>query len=317
MPDAGVGELPRRRDPRQHLDELELGDLHLAEGPAEEHALLRPLPGLLPEALGSRDGADAAHQALVLELHHLLLEAAAHLADGVGQRNPHVLQVDHPRVRAPVADLVQQLVAEAGRVGGHDDLGEAAVARLGVGDGQQTHPVRRGGVGDVDLGAVDHPLVAVAHGAGLDAGHVGPRVGLGDGDGAHHFAPDRGHQEVLAQLVAPELVEGGRRHVGVHADPHGDAGVVAGAELLEEDRGVGVVEAGAAPLRVVAEPEQVELAHPAVEGLVDLPQLVELAGAGRQLRLDELSHRIPEDLVLRGVEEIFGHRTPLLASMLG
>jgi hypothetical protein len=89
------------------------------------------------------------------------------------------------------------------------------------------------------------------------------------------------------------------------------------SQALEEDRGVGVVEAGAAPLRVVAEPEQVELAHPAVEGLVDLPQLVELAGAGRQLRLDELSHRIPEDLVLRGVEEIFGHRTPLLASMLG
>jgi hypothetical protein len=164
------------------------------------------------------------------------------------------------------------------------------------------------GVGDVDLAAVDHPLVAVPHRPRLDPGHVGAGVRLGDGDGADHLALDRGHQVALAQLVAPEVVQRGRRHVGVDADAHGDAGVVAAGDLLEKHGREGPVQPRAAPLGVVAEPEQPQVPHLPVQALVDPAGLVELARAGPELFFDELPDRVAEDLVLGCVEQVDGHR---------
>ena len=221
-----------------------------------------------------------------------------------GDRHPHVLEVELARVGAPVADLVEQLVAEARRVGGNHDLREAAVAGVGIGHRQQAQPVGRGGVGDVGLAAVDHPVVAVADGARLDPGHVGARLGLRHGDGAHHLARDRRNQVLLPQIVAPELVQRRRRHVGLDADPHGDAGVAAADQLLEEDRRERPVEAGPAPLRVVAQAQHPEVAHLLVQALVEAPGLVELARPRRDLLLCKLARRGPEGLVLGCVEEV-------------
>src|SRR5262245_19075282 len=67
LADARVGELPRRGELREHLDELELRHLHLRERLAEQHALLGPLARALPVVLSGSDARDAADEALVLE----------------------------------------------------------------------------------------------------------------------------------------------------------------------------------------------------------------------------------------------------------
>ena len=67
-----------------------------------------------------------------------------------------------------------------GRVHRHEEQREAVVAGVGVGLGDEHDHVRAVAVGDVRLRAVDDVLVAVAHGARLDRGDVGARVGLGD-----------------------------------------------------------------------------------------------------------------------------------------
>src|SRR5262249_36922807 len=85
------------------------------------------------------------------------------------------------------------------------------------------------------------------------------------------------------------------------------AGVVAAADLVEQHGGVAPVEPGAAPLRVVAQAEHAELAHRAVERLVDPTGSVELPRAGPELLLHELPHRAPEELVLVGAIQIAGH----------
>ena len=54
-------------------------------------------------------------------------------------------------IRTPVADLVEEFVAEAGAVRGNDDLGKASVSGVGVGDGEQAEPIGGRRVRDVDL----------------------------------------------------------------------------------------------------------------------------------------------------------------------
>src|SRR5213592_2753247 len=298
LADAAVRELLRRGDLDHHVDELVLVHLHLGERLPEGDALLAVAQGDLPEVPRRDRPHHHRHHALVLELIHLLLEAAVRVADRVRDRDADVVEEEEPGVRAEVADLVEELVAEAARVGRDDDLGEAAVARRRVGDREEAEPVGGGGVRDVHLGAVQDPVVAVAHGAGLDAGHVGAGARLGHGDRRHLLAADGRDEIALLQLLAAEAVERRGGHVGLHRDAHRDAGVVAARELLQEDRVVRVVEAEAAVALVVADAEEPELAHLAVEGLVDAAELVELAGPGDQLRLHEPADRVAERLVL-------------------
>ena len=105
------------------------------------------------------------------------------------------------------------------------------------GAGQQAEPVGLGAVRDVELGAVDDPLVAVAHGPGADAGDVAAGVGLGDRDGGHDLAPDGRREIPLLQLV--RAVAGQRRRRHRHLDGHGhrDAAAADPAHLLAGDRG--------------------------------------------------------------------------------
>ena len=68
---------------------------------------------------------------------------------------------------------------------GHEDHRAALVGvDVGVGDAHDDQEVGHRAVGREPLVAVDHALVAVAHGAGLDEGGVGAGPGLGHGEGA-------------------------------------------------------------------------------------------------------------------------------------
>ena len=205
-------------------------------------------------------------------------------------------------VRAAVAELVELAGhAHAGRGRRDDDLADATRAALVGGAGEQAEPVGLDAVGDVELRPVDHPLVAVADRAGLQAGDVGAGVGLGHRDRADHLAPDRRDEVALLQLLGAEAVQRRGRHVGLHGDRHAHAGGVAAPDLLGEHHREQVVRAPAAVRGVVLEAQEAEVAElreqlvrrhppvalPPVDVRVDLP-------------LDERPHRLAERLVLLG-----------------
>ena len=124
-----------------------------------------------------------------------------------------------------------------------DEQREAVVARVRVGLGHEHDEVRAVAVGDVGLGAVDHPLVAVAHGARADALDVGAGVGLGDAEAGDLLALDRRHQVVLLLLLGAELQDRRRGHVGVHRDAHREPAAARVRELLGQHEVAEVVAA--------------------------------------------------------------------------
>ena len=99
------------------------------------------------------------------------------------------------------------------------------------------YDVGGGAVGDEHLGAVDHVVVAVAHGARADGRHVAAAAGLGDRDGGERLAAADGRQVLLLERLAARPVEVRRRHVAVDADGHGERARARARALLVQHGG--------------------------------------------------------------------------------
>ena len=153
--------------------------------------------------LGDADGAGAHVDAARLQpAHHLpepdvLLAADEVLGGGMRKSSKKSSQVSRPRL----AQLVQVAAhLEAGAAVLLDDEGGQATVLergVGVGAGQQAEGVPGFGIGDEHLGAVDHVLLAVLHGAGLQGSDVAAAARLGE-------------SEAAADLAAGEAREGNR-----------------------------------------------------------------------------------------------------------
>ena len=216
----------------------------------------------------------------------------------------HVLEGEQRGVGRVHAELAQLLLADhARRVHVDDEQREAVVAGVRVGLGDEHDEVGPVAVGDVGLGPVDHPLVAVAHGARLDAGHVGAGVGLGDAEAGDLLALDRGHEVGLLLLLGAEGEDRRRRHVGVDRDPHRQAAAVGVHDLLAEHEVAVVVAALAAVLLGEREAEQPELAHPLEHPVVE-GVLLPLLRVGPELLEHEGADRLAQLLVLVGEDEV-------------
>ena len=111
-----------------------------------------------------------------LELQHLVDEAHALLAYGVGLGHPHVLEVDDGGVGGVHTDLVDLLCPDyTGSVHGDDDerlvlVRLAAFARVG----QKAHPIGLQAAGNPHLLPVDDPVVAPFHRLATNTGWFGP-----------------------------------------------------------------------------------------------------------------------------------------------
>ena len=121
------------------------------------------------------------------------------------------------------------LARQAGCVGRDQEAGDPVAALAGAG-----HHLVEVGVAAVRgprLGAVDHPLVAVAPGGGAHRGRVGAGVRLGEAVGAEQLAAEHVGQPALPLLLG---AAGGQAVAGqrVHRDADADAGPD-GADLLE------------------------------------------------------------------------------------
>ncbi len=216
------------------------------------------------------------------EEHLVERRAAGHLPQG-----PHL---DTGRVHVD-DEPGQALVLREVRVGAADDLAEVGVLRA-----RRPH-----------LLAVDHPLVAVALGLGLQAGEIGPRDGL-----AEQLATDK-----IAAVHRLEIAPLGLRS-GVGQDrgrDHAEADAERGLRrrlVLRLDREVhalvGRRQLAAAVRGRASDPSEarVEGLAPPVLGALDLGQLL-LAGALRE-QPDRVVALTPHVLLLHagvrvGVEE--------------
>ena len=128
------------------------------------------------------------------------------------------------------------------------------LGHVGVGSGDDDSVGAQVGQGGPDLLAVEDPLVAVALGPGLQAGHVGAGTWLGEHLAPHVLAGDVAGQ--VGRLLAMGAVLG--QHGQAH--PVGDEQVVGhvgvAAALLAPSPVVGLGQSGAAVLRGVREPRE-------------------------------------------------------------
>ena len=161
--------------------------LEAADRAAEGLALLGVLEGAVENPFRAGYAADRGHQPLALELPGDVVEALALLAEQVLRGDADVLEGEFARVRgvhphllqlagdAEALDLLALLVTYV-----DDEEADPVVAGVRVGLGHQDDVVGAQAVGDEGLGAVDHPLVAVALGRGADPRDVGAGARLGD-----------------------------------------------------------------------------------------------------------------------------------------
>ena len=105
---------------------------------------------------------------------------------------------------------------------------------LFVGLGGDDHHARDTPRGHVELGAVDHPLVAVFVGEGLGAARVRSGVGLGEAERADHLALGERDEVFLLLFGRAEEVEGRRAERGVRGQREAK-GAVGPRDLLDGD----------------------------------------------------------------------------------
>src|SRR5918997_7048765 len=102
--------------------------------------------------------------------------------------------------------------------------------------GPDDHQVGEGGVADPALGPVEHPLVAVAAGPGLERDRVRAVVGLGQAEGADLLHAGHGRQPAPLLLLVPEQGDRGHGEAGVDPEEGADA-AVAPAQLHADQAG--------------------------------------------------------------------------------
>ncbi len=217
------------------------------------------------------------------------------------ERHPHVLVVDEG-----VAALLLGLAAEAevahdlhaGRVGRDQEHRHALVgAHVGVGHHHHDEEAGRLGVRREELPAVDHPLVAVAHGPRGEQGGVGAGLGLGHRVAGEDLAVEQ-RLEVARLLLVGAVVgdDLGVAGVGRLAAEH-DRRPAGPAEDLVDQRQLELAVAGAAEVGAEVAGPQPLVAHPLLQRVDDLSQVVrerrELEARVQDVeRLDLLAHEL-------------------------
>ena len=149
-------------------------------------------------------------------------------------RHPHVVEEHLVEVGVlGVDDLGQRPHRDARRVHRHQHDRDALVLRrVGIGAAEQEAEVGVVGARGPHLLAVDHPLVAVAHGTGGQGRQVAARAGLAHPEARGDLAA-QDRQGVVADLVLGAVVEDRRRH-DAEALHVGGAGHLRLGQLLDE-----------------------------------------------------------------------------------
>ena len=142
-------------------------------------ALLHVAGCEVERALGDAERLRADERPRAVERTHRVREPLTGLADEVLRRYCALVEDDLTRGRPSDAHLVLELRhREPGEVLLDDEAADPAVTGVGIGLGEHRVEVADARVGDPELAARQHVVVAVPHGLGAHAGDVAARVGL-------------------------------------------------------------------------------------------------------------------------------------------
>ena len=224
-------------------------------------------------------------------------EALVHLAEHLMVGHPAVLELEFGGVVRGAQRVHDTTDMEARRVGIDDEAGDAGAALRGVGAGKDDAVLRAVGIGDKDLGAVQHPAIVLAFGLGLDgARRVAAARRFGEAEERLLLAA-QGRIEIALLLVVVGLEDLRQARTAERAVAgHVEAGAV--LRHLDGEQGAGHdVDVRAAELLGNVDPEQ---AHRL--GLLDQPRMVlrrQFRGIGVELGLErnDLLPHIAPDLV--------------------
>ena len=209
---------------------------------AELVALLDVGDGGVERALRDAERLRADGQPGVIEGAQRGLEAGARLADDPVGRDRAVLEVDLAGRAALDAELaLLRPDREARVVLVHDERGDAVGPLVRVGHRHDRVVRRDAGVGDPALRPVEHPAVAVEHGAGAHRRRVRAGLALGQRVADHRLAGgDRRH--VLLQLLRAGQDDRLRAELVHRRDERGRR--ARAGDLLDHDAGRDRVGAG-------------------------------------------------------------------------
>ena len=193
---------------RLEIGEDEFGVLELDHGATEGLAVLHEGDRFIEGALRAGLSADGDGEPFLRQLLHQMDETAAFLPEQIVPGHAAILEEQFGGVGRMLADLVEIAPAlEPGGPGIDQDQAGPLGALAGIGLGDHDHAIGVLAVGDVSLGAVDHPVVAFERGGGADALQIAARARLGHGDGGDHVARDHAGEIFGALLVGPQPLE--------------------------------------------------------------------------------------------------------------
>ncbi len=202
----------------------------------------------------------------------------------------------------PAELVVCRLDHHPGGAGRHDERRDAVVRASGDRDDRRDVGAT---VRDERLRAVQHPLVAVEHGARPGRSGVGSAVGFGQPERTERSPGHEVGQPLVALVVGaePEDRIGAEPDAGRQGDPHR---LVDPTEFLDGDTQRGEVAPATTPPLGEHDAEQPEFAHRLhhVDWEVAVP--VPFGGVRRDLLLGELAHRGSQQFMV--VAQLPAHR---------
>ena len=151
--------------------------------------------------------------------------------------------------------------AETRRALFDDEHRDVAITARRTGLGGDEINVAIYAIGDEHLGAVQHPLIALAMRRAAHASEIRAGVGFGHGDCCDALAGDDVGHVALELFLGTGVMQMRARHIGMHQHRHRETAVGRAAEFFGQQCSSEGVHFTAAVLRGVADAEQPQAAH--------------------------------------------------------
>src|SRR2546421_819293 len=290
---------------RLHVSERRRDQLVLGDRLAHGLARLRIVERIVGRALGQPEPLGADPRPRAVEDPHCDPEPLALPTEQVVSRDAHVGEEEltggrtlDPHLRLDPADL------EAGRVSLDDEGGDALVAAVRIGLGEDDVQARDACVRDESFGAVEHVLVAVPPGLAAHRRRVRARARLRQRVGGQPLAARELRQEALLLVLGAGELDSQRAEL-----LHGEDQAARGADLrdlLDRDERHQRARAGAPMLLVEHDPEQVVLPEELPDVPRELGAPVDLGRTRRNSLARENANQVA-DLTLFLAQRLTGH----------
>ena len=192
-----------------------------------------------------------------------------------------------------------------GCAGRHDERGQAALAALGIGDGEHDRDVGARAVGHELLAAVENPVAVAQHRARAQVVRLGAGLRLGQTERADPAAGREVLQIAVFLRGAAEVEDRPAADRVVHAHQRGARSAARG-DLFERERIGDVVGVRAAPLRRHDHAEKAEFAHLRDDLRGQLRVAIPLRRVRREPLGGEVASGVADHPLLVGVEAVHG-----------